>query len=84
MNAIFGHTSVADPHLDANPDPDPNPTVASKYRLKTLKKCSNRLIHIPYILHCHLKIDADPDQTFNLMRINANPDVDPQHCPNHT
>ncbi len=32
--------------------------LASKYRLKTLKKCSNRLIIQTYILAFHLKIDA--------------------------
>ncbi len=49
---------------------------------KVLKKA-----HIPYILACHLQIDADlepdpayPDPTFYLMRIHTDPDADPQYC----
>jgi hypothetical protein len=60
--------------------------LASKERLKTLKKSSNRLIHISYILACHLQIDADPDLDpayhFNAILIlffqfDAYPDPDP-------
>ncbi len=38
--------------------------LASKERLKTLKKCS---FYIPYILACHLQIDADqgPDPAYH-------------------
>jgi hypothetical protein len=41
--------------------------LASKQRLKTSKKCSNRLIGtgIPYILASHLQVDADPDPVFD-------------------
>jgi hypothetical protein len=42
--------------------------LASKYRLNTLKKCTNRLIFHIYILACHLQIDTDPDPDFYVMR----------------
>ncbi len=61
-------------------------------RIRTIglrKKCS-KCAHIPYILACHLQIDADPvpdpayhfdadaEPDFYLMRIHTDPD--PQHC----
>jgi hypothetical protein len=39
-----------------------------------LKKCSNRLIGIPYMLACHLQIDVDPDPVYHF-----NADPDPAH-----
>ncbi len=43
-----------------------------KQRLKTLKKCSNKLIFHPYILAFHLHIDADPDPAITLTRLRIN------------
>ncbi len=40
-------------HFDADPNPDPDPSFQVK--AQTLKKCSNRLVGIPYILACHLQ-----------------------------
>jgi hypothetical protein len=48
--------------------------LASKCRLKTLKKCSNRLILRTYILACHLQIDAHLDVAYHF---GADPDPDP-------
>ncbi len=74
--------SVADP-FDA--DPVRIMHVASMQirirAFKTLKKCSTRLVHISYILACHLQIDpdpayhfdADPDLAYHLMRIRILP-----------
>ncbi len=50
-------------HFDLDPDPDPS----FQIRLKILNKCSN----IPYILSCHLQIDADPDPSYHF-----DPDLD--------
>ncbi len=67
---------VADPHhFDADPDKDPtfhfhtdpDPTVASKYRLKTSKSAQigSSSIH----LACHLQIDRIGIQLINFMQI---------------
>ncbi len=54
--------------------------LASKYRLKTLKKCSDRLIFYSF-LACHLQIDADPDPNPDYhFDADPNSDPDPQHC----
>ncbi len=67
-------TALTD-HPDADPDSDfylmrirmQIQILASKQRLKPLKKCSKRLIfHTFWIVIC---IDADPDIDFYLMRI---------------
>jgi hypothetical protein len=53
--------------------------LASKNLEKVLKQASN-----PYLLACHLQIDADPDPAYH---VDADPDptfqldADPQHCP---
>jgi hypothetical protein len=47
--------------------------LASKLRLKPLKKCS-KYAHIPFVLACHLQNDADPDPPYHC---DADPDVDP-------
>jgi hypothetical protein len=69
-------TSVVDPHhVDADPDstfhpdgdPDPDPDPSFQIKAQTIEKA-----HIPYILACHLQIDADPvpDPAYHfLMRI---------------
>ncbi len=81
----FDFTSVADPHhSDTDPDPachfdadsvpaclfdaDPDPSFPIKLE-KALKKA-----HFPYILACHLQIDADPDPACHF---DAVPDADP-------
>ncbi len=56
-------------HFDADPDPNPDPSFS---RLKTLEKCSNRLI---YILACHLQTDADPNPD-PAYHFDADPDLD--------
>jgi hypothetical protein len=51
-------------HCDADPDPtfhfDADPDPSFQIGLKTLKKCSNRLIFHTSV--CHLQIDAYPDR----------------------
>jgi hypothetical protein len=53
-------------HFDADPDPDPSFQIKAQTSEKVLK-----LAHIPYILACHLQIDADtdPDPACHLMQI---------------
>jgi hypothetical protein len=41
--------------VDLDPDPDPSFQIKARTLEKLLK-----LAHIPYILACHLQIDADP------------------------
>jgi hypothetical protein len=43
-------------HFDAYPDPDPS----FQMKAQNLKKVF-KYAHIPYILACHLQIDAVPD-----------------------
>ncbi len=61
--------SVADPHHDdADPDPacyfdaDADPDLDPSFRINAqiLEKVLE-LVHVSYILACHLQIDADPD-----------------------
>jgi hypothetical protein len=74
-------------HPDADPDVDPDPRFQMKAQTneKVLKYA-----HIPYILACHLQIDADPvpDPAYHF-DADADPgyqndaDSDPQHCHEH-
>ncbi len=59
----------ADPtfHPDADPDSDPSFQIKTQTLEKELKKS-----HIPYILACHLQIDADPDPAYHF---DADPDA---------
>ncbi len=50
----------------ADTDPDPSFQIQAQTLEKVLKKGSYR---IPYILTCHLNIDADPDSAITLMLI---------------
>jgi hypothetical protein len=79
------YTSVADPpdadpdpacHFDADPDPtfdfdaDPDPDLASKKRLKTLKKCLNkRIFHTYWLVICKLMRIRIRNQLITLMRM---------------
>jgi hypothetical protein len=85
----------ADPtfHADAGTDPEPYPCLHKK--AQTLEKILKEA-HIPYILACHLQINADPDPAYHFhvdpdfylirMRIQVtkmiwiHADPDPQHC----
>jgi hypothetical protein len=55
----------ADPDPTFHPDVDPDPDLeilASKEKLKLLKKCSNRLIfHTFWLLICKLWVFVEPD-----------------------
>jgi hypothetical protein len=50
----------------ADPDPDLGFQIKAQNLEQVLKEA-----HIPYILACHLQIDADPDPAINLIRIPA-------------
>jgi hypothetical protein len=65
----------ADPIL--HPDADPNPDPTFQLKAQTLEKVLNQA-HIPFILACHLKIDADPDPVPDL---GNNFDADPNAGP---
>jgi hypothetical protein len=58
---LLGFLFDADPdptfHPDADPGSDPDPSFQIK--AQTLDKVL-QYAHIPYILACHLQIDADP------------------------
>jgi hypothetical protein len=49
----------ADPDSTYHPDADPDPDLIFQIKAQTLKKVLKKA-HIPYILACHLQIDADP------------------------
>jgi hypothetical protein len=70
----------ADPDLTSHPDSDPNPDPSFQLKDQTIEKVLNQA-HIPFILACHLKIDADPDPVPDLGNNlvadpNAGPDPD--------
>ncbi len=56
-----------------HPAADPNPSFQIK-ALKLLKKVLKEAPNIPYILACHLQMDADPDPGSQ-----NDADPDPQH-----
>jgi hypothetical protein len=68
-------TYDADPdsafHFDADPEPDPSFQIKSQNFEKVLKQA-----HIPFILACHLQIDAVPDPD-PVHQYDADPD--PKH-----
>jgi hypothetical protein len=51
----------ADPTFHPDPDPDPDPSFQIK--TQTLEKVLKKA-YIPYILDCHLQIDADADPDY--------------------
>jgi hypothetical protein len=63
-----GSESVPDPNFHFDEDPDTDPGFQKK--AQNLKEALKQ-VHIPYILACHLQIDAypDPDPVITLMRI---------------
>jgi hypothetical protein len=85
------HHVGADPdhacYFDADPGPDltfhsdEDPVPSFQIKLKTIKKCLNRLkAHNPYVLACHLQIDPDPDTDSNpAYHFDADPDTDPAY-----
>jgi hypothetical protein len=52
-----------DPDPTFHPDADPHPDSSLQIKTHTLEKVLT-WAHIPYILACHLQIDADPDPDF--------------------
>ncbi len=68
-------------HRNADPyrDSDPGVQIKAQTLVKLLKYA-----HIPYILVCHLQIDADPDPDpayhFDADYADLDPDPDPQHA----
>jgi hypothetical protein len=67
----------ADPDPTLHPDADPDPSFQIK--AQTLEKVL-KWSHIPYILACHLQIDADPvpDPALHFY-VDPVADPDPQH-----
>jgi hypothetical protein len=63
---------VPDPACHFDADPGTEPSFQIKARSRILEKVL-KWSHIPYILACHLHIDADPDPAENI-DVDENPD----------
>ncbi len=62
-----------DPDPTFHPDPDLDPDPSSQIKARTLERVL-RYAHIPYILACHLQIDANPDPAYHVDK-----DPDPEN-----